>query len=222
MNCRYHKEEEAKFICDKCKMPICEECATEVRGNKICKSCIDQAVYAERDHVERIGFLSNLVFFFFACIPGAAHMYLGLFRRGMQLMLTAIGGIVLVSYANMESFIPLIIIPTWFFAFFDAYSARRKMHAGEVVEDAEAYNYRFILNNKKVLGVALVVFGFIGLLNALDINSYNQVYVFGLSGSQLYWSFKRAIIPLLLVISGAMLLSKLKKSENQANNSAEN
>lgn len=218
MKCRNHKDEEAKFICDKCKMPICEQCATELRGNKVCINCVDHAVYAERDRVARVGFWNKLIFFMFACIPGAGHMQMGLFKRGMQLMLTFIGGIVLISYANIESFIPLIVIPTWFFSFFDAYNARRKMLSGEGVEDIEAYNYQFIVNNKKILAIALVVFGFIGFLNAID----RTFYLFGFHVDEFYWAIKRSIIPLVLVISGFLLLSKLKKAENKINENKEN
>jgi hypothetical protein len=199
-------------------MPICEQCATDLRGNKVCINCIDHALYAEKDRVQRISFWNKLIFFIFACIPGAAHMQMGLFKRGMQLMLTFIGGIVLISYANIESFIPLAIIPTWFFSFFDAYNARKKMLAGEVVVDMEAYNYQFIIENKKILGVALVVFGFIGFMNAID----NTFYLFNLRVDEFYWTVKRAIIPVVLVISGLLLLSKLKKAEKEVNNSTEN
>jgi hypothetical protein len=218
MKCRNHKDEEAKFICNKCKMPICEECATDVRGNKVCINCIDHAVYSEGDRVQRIGFWNKVIFFMFACIPGAAHMQMGLFKRGMQLMLTFIGGIVLISYANIESFIPLIIIPTWFFSFFDAYNFRRKMLAGEAVVDTEAYNYQFLINNKKVLGIALVVFGFMGFLNALD----RSFYLFGFHMDDFYFALKRAIIPFVFVISGLMLLSKIRKSEKEVKNTSEN
>jgi hypothetical protein len=218
MKCRNHKDEEAKFICDKCKMPICEQCATDLRGNKVCINCIDHAVYLEGDRIQRTGFWNKLIFFMFACIPGAAQMQMGLFKRGMQLMLTFIGGIVLISYANIESFIPLAIIPTWFFSFFDAYNARKKMLSGEVVVDTEAYNYQFIVKNKKILGLALVIFGVLGFLNAID-RSFN---LFGFPMRDFYWTIKRAIIPIVFVISGLMLLSKIKKTEKEINNTTEN
>lgn len=222
MKCRNHRDEEAKYICDKCKMPICEQCATDLRGNKICINCIDRALYSERDRVERIGFFNKLVFFMFACMPGAAHMQMGLFKRGMQLMLTFIGGIVLITYTNMESFIPLVIIPTWFFSFFDSYNLRKKMLAGENVEDIEAYNYQFLLKNKKVLGIGLVIFGLVGLMNAIDIAFHDTMRLLGLPLGDLYWAVKRGIIPFVLVISGVLLLSRIKKVEKEMNDGAEN
>lgn len=218
MKCRNHKDEEAKFICNKCKMPICEDCATDLRGNKVCINCIDHAVYSEGDRIQRIGFMNKFMFFIFACIPGAAHMQMGLFKRGMQLMLTFIGAIVLISYANIESFIPLAIIPTWFFSFFDAYNLRKKMLAGETIVDTEAYNYQFIVNNKKILGVVLVVFGFMGFLNAID----SSFHLFGYQMDEVYWTLKRAIIPFVFLVSGLILLLKIRKTEKEIKNTSEN
>lgn len=212
MNCKNHREAEAKFICDRCKQPICESCAVEVRGNKVCSGCIDQAVYAERDYVERRSFWSKLAFFILACMPGAAHMQLSFFKRGMQLMLTFIGSIVLLGYANIDSFIPMIIIPTWFFSFFDAYNVRKRLMSGEFVEDTEVYNYQFLLQNKKFLGIALLVFGFIGLLNAIDRSFYIETSILGVRINELYWAMKRALIPVLLILSGAFILSRTKKN----------
>lgn len=215
MKCKNHKEEEAKYICDKCKMPICEECATEVRGSKVCINCIDHAVYAEKDSIERRGFWNSLIFFMFACVPGAAHMHMALFKRGMQLMFTFFGAIVLISYANIESFIPLAVIPTWFFSFFDAYNTRRKLLAGESVEDTEAYNYRFIIQNKKLLGIVMIVFGAIGMLNSMGGILQSTAQKFGFNSYVLYWALKRGIIPFVLVLGGIFLLSSLKKSNKE-------
>lgn len=215
MKCKNHREEEAKYICDKCKMPICEACATDVRGSKVCINCIDHSLYAERDRVQRISLWNKLVFFMFACIPGAAHMSMGLFKRGMQLMLTFFGSIVLISYASLESFILIAVIPAWFFSFFDAYNARRKMLAGERVEDNEAYNYEFIIKNKKLLGFALLVFGAIGMLNALGEVFETVLRSIGIDYYQLYWALKRGIIPFVLILGGIWLLSKVKKAEKE-------
>lgn len=120
MNCKYHKESEAKFICDKCKQPICEECSVDVNGNKICSNCIQKSLFSENRQHQKGGFFENLAFFCFAGFPGAAHMYMGLFKRGFQLMFGFISAIVLFSYLNTESMILLIIIPTWFFSFLTA------------------------------------------------------------------------------------------------------
>lgn len=222
MNCKYHKDEEAKFICDKCKQPVCEECTQDINGRKVCKSCIERSVYAEQRHVSRIGFWNRFFFFMLACIPGAAQMQMGLFKRGMQLMLTFIGAIVLISYVNMESFIPLVIIPTWFFSFFDAYNNRKKVLEGIGLEDHEVYNYNIILENKRALGAILLVFGFMGMLNAIDNMFYNSLYIFGFQVNGIYWMLKRAIIPFIFVLAGFALIHRTNKEKEEFMETEEN
>jgi hypothetical protein len=222
VNCKYHKDEEAKFICDKCKQPVCEECTQDVNGRRICKSCIERSVYAGQRQVAPVGFWNKLFFFILACIPGAAQMQMGLFKRGMQLMVTFIGAFALISYVNMESFIPLLIIPTWFFSFFDAYNNRKKVLGGIGLEDHEAYNYRLILENKRVLGAILLVFGFMGILNAVENIFYDSLYVFGIRVNGLYWLLKRTIIPFIFVLAGFVLIHKANKKKEEFMNTEEN
>ena len=216
MKCKYHKEAEAKFICDKCKQPICEECSVDVNGNKICSSCIQKSLFSNDGHYYKGGLIENFVFFCFAVIPGAAQMYMNLFKRGFQMMFGFIGAMVLFSYINTESMIPLIIIPTWFFSFFDSYAIRRRLRRGEMVEDATIFDYNIILQNKRAVGMVVLVLGILGVVNAFEDSVLRQIF-----GGQLYWAIKRSIVPLALVIAGVMVLTKTKKAEEQQNNNDE-
>jgi hypothetical protein len=207
MNCKYHKDSEAKFICDKCKQPICEECSVDVNGNKICSSCIQKSVFADNAPRQRGGIIESFVFFCFAVVPGAAHMYMNLFKRGFQLMFGFIGAIVLFSYVNVESMIPLIIIPAWFFAFFDSYAIRRRLRNGEAVEDVTVFEYDVILRNKKALGITMLVLGIMGVVNAFE-----HSVIINLLGGKMYWAVRRSIVPIALVVSGVYVLNRSKKT----------
>jgi hypothetical protein len=208
MNCKYHKESEAKFICDKCKQPICEECSVDVNGNKICSSCIQKSVFADSGQYSKGGFFESFAFFCFAVVPGAAQMYMNLFKRGFQLMFGFIAAIVLPSYINTESMIPLIIIPIWFFSFFDSYSIRKRLGKGELVEDNTIVDYKILIENKKIVGVVMLVLGMLGVVNAFERSIIQNIF-----GGQLYWAVKRSIIPIALVAAGAYILMKSKKTE---------
>ncbi|MHB1393906.1 MAG: B-box zinc finger protein [Clostridia bacterium] len=219
MNCKYHKESEAKFICDKCKQPICEECSVDVNGNKICSRCIQKSVFSDNAQYYKGGFLESFAFFCFAVVPGAAQMYMNLFKRGFQLMFGFIASIVLFSYVNTESMIPLIIIPTWFFSFFDSYAIRRRLRKGEVVEDNTIFDYNILIANKKIVGIVMLVLGALGVANAFEQSILQNIF-----GGNLYWSIKRSIIPLALVLAGAYILRKSKKTgreEESSENSIE-
>lgn len=212
MNCKYHKESEAKFICDKCKQPICEECSVDVNGNKVCSSCIQKSLFSENRQHQKPGFFENLVFFCFAVVPGAAQMYMGLFKRGFQLMFGFISSIVLFSYLNTESMMLLIIIPTWFFSFFDSYAIRRRLRKGEEVEDIVIFDYDILIRNKRLVGVAMLFLGIFGVVNAFEHSVIQYIF-----GGNLYWSVKRSVLPIALIGAGVYMLSKSKKKEEVKN-----
>jgi len=211
MNCKYHKESEAKFICEKCKQPICEECSVEVNGNKICSTCIQKSVFSDNNQYKKGGFLRSFVFFCFAVVPGAAQMHMDLFKRGFQLMIGFIGAIALFSFINTESMIPLFIIPIWFFSFFDSYAIKRRLEKGEAVEDEVIFEYNIIFSNKKAVGIVILTLGILGVLNALGHSVIGDMF-----DGRLYWAIKRSIVPIILVAAGIYILMKSKKNEKEA------
>jgi hypothetical protein len=183
----------------------------EVNGSKVCSSCISKSVFSNKGEVHRGRLFESFIFFCFAVIPGAAQMYMNLFRRGFQLMVTFIGGVTLISYLNIESFIPLVLFPIWFFAFFDSYAIRRRLKKGEAVEDVEVYEYSIFIKYKKYTGIAMLVLGTLGILNAFDHTALKYIF-----GGNLYWSIKRSIIPLVLVLAGIYTLTRTKKVKEEA------
>lgn len=210
MYCKYHKESEAKYICDKCKQPICEECSVDVNGNRICKSCIQKSVFSNGAQHYKGGFFESFAFFCFACVPGAAQMYMNLFKRGFQLMLGFIGSMVLFSYINTESMIILIVIPLWFFSFFDGYAIRRRLRMGEMVEDEAILEYDTFFRNKKAVGIVMLVLGILGVANAFEYSVIRDLF-----GGRLYWAVKRSIVPVALILTGVYVLGKSKKIETE-------
>ncbi len=210
MNCKYHKESEAKFICDKCKQAICEECAVDVNGSKVCGSCIQKSLFHDRRQYHGEGFLEKFMFFCFAMVPGAAQMYMNLFKRGFQLMFGFIASIVLFSYINTEGIIPLITIPMWFFSFFDSYAIRRKIRDGEIVEDNLIFDYGIIIKNKGMVGVAMLVLGALGTINAFEYSPLQYML-----GGHIYSSIKRSVISVALIIAGIYVLLKSRNSERK-------
>lgn len=210
MNCKYHAESEAKFICDKCKQPICEECSVDVNGNKICGSCIQKSLLPDNNPNHKGSIFERFAFFCFAVIPGAAHMYMNLFKRGFQLMFGFIASIVLLSYINTESMIPLIIIPAWFFSFFDSYAIRKKIRNGEVVEDEPVFDYKIFIENKKIVGIIMLLLGVIGIINAFEHSTIRNII-----GGPLYWAIKRSVVPFALILAGVYILVKGRAGKKQ-------
>lgn len=209
MNCKYHKDKAAKNICEKCSSAICEDCTVELGGKKVCDACANRALFGEVRVPDKRGFIKEFIFFCLACFPGAAHLLMGLFSRGMQLLITFIGAFVFFSYLNTESFIPLVVIPLWFFSFFDSYHLRKRIDKGEEVVDATAYDYGFIMKNKNYLGIGMIALGFVGFLNS--INSFGDFQIIGVHVRTIIWAIRRGVFPLALVVAGFYLISKNKK-----------
>jgi hypothetical protein len=52
MDCRYHPGKASKTLCDRCKEPLCDQCAIPRNGRFFCSRCI--ALEAARDAVDGI------------------------------------------------------------------------------------------------------------------------------------------------------------------------
>lgn len=158
--------------------------------------------------------LRNVIFFCFSLIPGAAQMSMGFFRRGVQLMVTTIGCFTLLLSFHADQLIAVICIPLWFFSFFDAYNIRRQLAAGNTVNDEEVYSYDILYKNKKYLGVGLLILGAIGLINTFSSDIIMSL--FGVGFQNMFWTLRRSIIPLVLIISGCYLILKSRKKDVKA------
>lgn len=155
--------------------------------------------------------IREFLFFCFSLIPGAAQMSMGFFKRGVQLMVTTIGAFSLLLSFNTEQLVPVICLPLWFFSFFDGYNIRKQLAAGNTINDEEVYSYNLFFNNKKFLGIGLLVLGLIGLINALP-NSL-IISLFGVSSQNIYWLLKRSVVPLFFIVFGSYLLLKSRKND---------
>lgn len=212
MDCRYHKGIDAKYVCEKCKQPICEQCMLEIKGKYICKECADITLFSKvGESASKKSFFREFIFFCFSLIPGAAQMSMGLFKRGMQLMITIFGVFAILVYFSTEQLIPVICIPIWFFSFFDGYNIKKQKEAGRDIEDREVYDYNLFIKNKRLLGTGLLLLGVLGLANALP--SYTITKLFGEGANNVYWVIKRSTIPLFLILLGAYLLAKSRNTD---------
>jgi len=223
MNCKYHPTQEAQSICEKCKQPICPNCTVTVADKVVCRQCVDQNLFLQPIALKR-SFSEKFLFFCFSLIPGAAHMHMGLFRRGLQLMIIAFGGVSLISFIGLDFLIPLLLIPAWFFSFFESHHLRRQLEKGQVICDGDLFDrqlfdYTPLLKNRRLIGLSIIVVGVFSLMHELER------YLSSLLGNwnRYYYLLKDSLIPLALIVGGIYLISKAKQptkvlpdiSENQ-------
>ncbi|HZK55459.1 MAG TPA: B-box zinc finger protein [Desulfosporosinus sp.] len=214
MKCKYHPAQEAQSICEKCKQPICSNCTIKVGDKAVCRHCVEQNLLSEQPMLLKRSFSSKLLFFIFSLIPGAAHMHMGLFRRGLQLMIITFGGTSLISFIGLDFLIPIVLIPAWFFSFFESHHLRRQLVKGQIISDDDLFNrqifdYTPFLINRRLIGFSIIILGIFSLLHELERSSVfnrllgNWYYVYDL--------LKGSVIPLCLVLGGIYLIAKTKK-----------
>lgn len=85
---------------------------------------------------------NKVLFFIFSVIPGAAHMYMGLVKRGIAIMCMFIAaiGLAILTFTDVL----LLILPVvWFYSFFDAWN---KYHLPEEKFEKIQDDFFFMLN----------------------------------------------------------------------------
>jgi hypothetical protein len=156
----------------------------------------------------RNGFLK----FIAACIPGVGYMYLGLVKLGVQTLALFLLIRPVFRLLSIDFLTDIVLIPFWFFTFFDTFSLSNKMDRGEAVNDTDFIFKRFNKSNIdtgnirvdiwKVAAWILIVLGVLAILN-------KALYEFPLYG--LIKSFVSSyFIPVLFVSAGIYLLLKRK------------
>lgn len=163
----------------------------------------------------------------FSLMPGAGHMYLGLLNKGISIMITFILGMCIVDIGFIGTFGMFIVVPIFFYSFFDALDIYNKMAMGINIDDSDSVfdlvsfrrrmgysdtvdqenneeymEYKRNLNKRtySTVGIILVLIGLSGVLNILS-------NTFGWIGHFIY-TVKQYIIPIVFIGLGLYMLRK--------------
>ncbi|MCD5325468.1 MULTISPECIES: hypothetical protein [Pontibacillus] len=174
----------------------------------------DRTILEDFDRHRDSGKKSRVIATLLGIFPGAGHMYLGLQRRGLQLMAAFLLSIYILDVLNLSIFLFLIPI-IWFFSFFDTLQLASR-YEDEAIEDVPVIKY--FINHQRWIGIVLILLGFFYMLDdvlmpvlADEIRETFQV--------NLYYYYERyfqMIIVCLLFIGGGIKLllgSKVKNEE---------
>ncbi|MGF7060759.1 hypothetical protein [Brassicibacter mesophilus] len=233
MNCVYHNDSEANFICSECGSNICKECAVNNNGRIVCLKCAKKNEIPIIKNTANNGFqqhnniktdnnkmnnanstqkkYSSFWATVFSFIPGAGHMYLGIMNRGLQLMLVFFGVIAVTNLFYSADFLMVFTVIVWFYSFFDCYHIRKKIDQGEIVENEPVFNLDLNKINMKHVGIGLVSLGglilFDEMLSQLMYMS-NRISV----NPEVIRIFRNAVFPVVLIVIGAIILRKAKEN----------
>ncbi len=98
------------------------------------ETLVDRTIIEEFEENSKAGRKSKAIAMLLAIFPGAGHLYLGLQRRGIQLMAAFLLTIFLIDFLRLSPFLFLIPLLWFFLVFFDALQ-KASHHEGELLED---------------------------------------------------------------------------------------
>lgn len=181
---------------------------------------------------------NKILFFLFSLIPGAAHMYIGLVKRGLVIMLALVAGAGLAMMADTPAF--LLVLPVlWFYSFFDAWN---KYHLPEEKLTKVQDDFLFFLNAmpenvrsdprfKKVASANVLKVGGIVAIIAGAYLIWDQIIFRVLirllsdTGaeilSQISYKLPQVAVAVILIVVGIKLISHKKRELERKNNEGE-
>lgn len=162
---------------------------------------------------------SEFLTFLSALFPGIGYMYLGLLRKGIQILVLFLLIDPVFRMLGIGYLADIIQIPFWFYTFFDTFSVAHRIDKGEFVPDSDFVFNKFtkegqpyghepgipVMSKNFWTVIAWVLIG-VGALAIL-----NKAF----AGFELYDLIKSYIstyfVPVLFVAGGVYLLLRAKK-----------
>jgi hypothetical protein len=178
---------------------------------------IDRTIFEDFETRREDGKKSKSIATFLSIFPGAGHLYLGLQKRGIQLMAAFLFSIYILDILRLGIFLFLIPI-IWFYSFFDAMQKVSK-YGEEDIEDVPIISY--LINHQKWIGIGLVVMGLYYLFMNVVIPVFAPMLSNMINIDLMYWVqsyFQTGIVCVLLIGGGIKLLagSKHKREEKKS------
>jgi TM2 domain-containing membrane protein YozV len=132
---------------------------------------VDRTIFEEMEQHRETGRKSKIIAMLLSVFPGAGHMYLGLQRRGLQLMAAFLFAIYIMDVLRMTIFLFLIPI-LWFYSLFDAMQLVSKQN-DEELKDIPVVNW--LINHQKWLGFGLLALGIYYLTERMLLRLLEEV-----------------------------------------------
>jgi hypothetical protein len=178
---------------------------------------IDRTIFEDFETRREDGKKSKSIATFLSIFPGAGHLYLGLQKRGIQLMAAFLFSIYILDILRLGIFLFLIPI-IWFYSFFDAMQ-KVSRYGEEEIEDVPIISY--LINHQKWVGIGLVVLGVYYLIMNVVIPVFAPMLSNIIQIDLMYWVqsyFQTGIVCVLLIGGGIKLLSgsKHKREEKRS------
>ncbi|KEQ25194.1 hypothetical protein [Paenibacillus tyrfis] len=174
----------------------------------------DRTIFDEFQESRESGKKNKTLATLLSIFPGAGHMYLGLQKRGLQLMAAFLFCIYIMDVMRLSLFMFLIPI-LWFFSFFDALQMVSKV-GREELRDVPVIGW--LLHHQRWVGYGLLALGVYYLLDRVLLSTLDIWLPEELQRQVMRWFdqyFQTFVISVLLIGGGIRLLLGNKKGRGK-------
>lgn len=171
---------------------------------------VDRTILEDFETRREDGKKSKTIATLLSVFPGAGHLYLGLQRRGIQLMAAFLFSIYILDVLRLGIFLFLIPI-IWFYSFFDGLQKASRFE-DEPLEDMPIISYLF--NHQKWIGIGLVLLGLYYLTTNILLPVLSPMLMDLIEVDIRYWFeryFQTAVVCILLIGGGLKLMMGRKE-----------
>ncbi|AYB45124.1 hypothetical protein V4V36_05645 [Paenibacillus lautus] len=174
---------------------------------------IDRTLFDELESGRESGRRSKVFATLLSAFPGAGQMYLGLQKRGLQLMVLFLGSIYVLDVLKLSVF--LFLIPLiWFYAFFDGLQQVSR-YGREPLRDRPIISG--LGNQQRWLGLGLLILGIYFVFTSVVMPYVETLFPDLHLDYRIRTYMKTVIVAVLLIGGGIKLMTGSKKDSRSGN-----
>lgn len=162
----------------------------------------DRTLFEELEMGRVAGRRSKVLATLLSAFPGAGHLYLGLQKRGMQLMFLFLGSIYVLDLLHLSVF--LFMIPLiWFYSFFDGLQCSSRYGREPLVDQPIFKDWA---RHQRLIGFGIAALGLYYLTIRLVLPQLNELFPNAFMTYEIRSYLNTVIVSLLLIFGGLKLL----------------
>ncbi|MEK5407085.1 multi-tm2 domain protein [Paenibacillus sp. FSL W8-0439] len=174
----------------------------------------DRTLFEELEHGRVEGRRSKMLATILSVFPGAGHMYIGLQKRGLQLMLLFLGFIYILDVLHLSLFLFLIPV-VWFYSFFDALQQVSRYGREQLIDKPVIAMFA---QYHRWVGLGLLLLGAYYILINVLVPTLDRLFPDGQIYNLVDMYLRTIIVSLLLIGGGVWMMignSKLKRAKEK-------
>lgn len=179
------------------------DCVQQLQRRRQGEILLDRTFLEDFQASREDGKRSKVFATFLSIVPGVGHLYLGLQKRGLQLMIAFFLSIYILDVLRLSIFLFLIPI-LWFYSFFDALQHISKQ-GQEPLKDVPIVDW--LVNHQKWVGMVLLALGLYYLTDEMLLTALDRWFPKEQISILFHRYFQTVVVSILLIGGGLRLLA---------------